>query len=100
MLLLLSPLLTDKPRVINASEDVSLKTEATLDLVCEGEGNPSPSYQWKRNGVVLPHENKTTLSIESVDASHAGVYECILSNKQGDVAVSIKVNIEGERMAF
>ncbi|XP_076153457.1 peroxidasin homolog [Alosa pseudoharengus] len=74
--------------------DVSLKPESRLDLICEGEGNPSPSYLWKHNGAVLASENKTTLSIESVSWTHAGVYECIITNTQGDVTVSIKVDVE------
>ncbi|KAG5278364.1 hypothetical protein AALO_G00098150 [Alosa alosa] len=83
-----------KPRVVNASMDVSLKPESRLDLICEGEGNPSPSYLWKHNRAVLASENKTTLSIESVSWTHAGVYECIITNTQGDVTVSIKVDVE------
>ncbi|XP_062386512.1 cell adhesion molecule 3-like [Sardina pilchardus] len=83
-----------KPIVVNASEDVSLKPDGRLDLICEGESNPSPSYLWKHNGAVLAHANKTTLSIESVSGSHAGVYECVISNREGDVTVSIKVDVE------
>ncbi|XP_063068475.1 uncharacterized protein LOC134459879 [Engraulis encrasicolus] len=85
-----------KPRVVNASGDVVLRAHNRLALMCQGEAYPEPSYQWSHQGVDLDGENNMTLVIEAVNGSHAGVYECLLSNAVGHAAVTMRVTVEDE----
>lgn len=48
-------------------------------------------------GIVTNRVNKklSTLSIESVDASHSGEYSCVASNKAGNVSFSAYLHVNG-----
>jgi hypothetical protein len=58
--------------VVNAGEDL------TLDVLAAGL--PRPRYQWKRNGVLLPGETGSSLTITNIQPSQAGSYQVLLHN--------------------
>ena len=56
---------------------------------CEFEGSPTPSIEWYFNGQPVPSTfgvtiNGNTLTIPSLQLSHSGIYQCIVSNEFGD----------------
>lgn len=40
----------------------------------------------------------STLSIDSVDASHSGIYTCVAENKAGKTSFSAKLNVNGKNL--
>jgi len=59
------------------------KFEFDLDID-EDESIPSPSFQWRLNGVIVSDAaNSKKLSIEEVELRHAGTYTCLVENSEG-----------------
>ena len=67
--------------VIPATETLSVTESVTF--ACIAQGGPSNVFQWSLNGVDLPGENGTMLSITGVDAADVGTYTCTVSNAAG-----------------
>lgn len=51
-------------------------------------GNPTPGYQWRKNGVTIVGATNASYTIPVVDASHAGEYAVIAFNAAGGTTSS------------
>jgi hypothetical protein len=73
------PAIIDSPasRTVFAGDSVSLTVGAT--------GVPAPTYQWKKNGVVIAGATRATLAFASALATNAGRYEAVVTNLLGTV---------------
>lgn len=74
------PVITTQPKdtqVINAGKPVHFTVWAS--------GNPSPKYQWGKNGLGIPKETLNVLTIPSVVMSDSGKYTVVVSNSEGSV---------------
>lgn len=58
---------------------------STEELSVVATGAPTPSYQWRKNGVDLPGANQPTLRLSNVQEASAGVYTVVVSNALGRV---------------
>lgn len=59
-------------------------------------GSPTPSLQWRKDGVNLAGQTAATLTLTNVQASNAGDYTVFVSNSEGSVtsdAVALTVNL-------
>lgn len=63
-------------------QDLQLGEPMTLAGVASGTGL---SYQWLRNGEPLPGANQAQLSIDATLPHHAGTYQLLVSDAQGQV---------------
>ncbi|XP_031417651.1 hemicentin-1 isoform X2 [Clupea harengus] len=90
----------DKPRVIKTSGNVTIDAGKKLELMCVADANPRPSYQWRHKGVVLPNKDKNTLLIDSATADNAGVYECVISNTQGQASAVMSIEVKGSQVGL
>ncbi len=73
--------------------------------VCQGSpasftfvatGNPTPTYQWRRNTVNIPGATSSTYNIPSVNVGQAGSYDCVATNSCSSVtsaAVALDVYV-------
>ncbi|OWF40124.1 protein sidekick-like [Mizuhopecten yessoensis] len=52
-------------------------------MTCRAYANPSPVYQWRKNGSDLPGENNSQLRISQVQRDDAGFYQCMAYNDLG-----------------
>ncbi|XP_062398301.1 carcinoembryonic antigen-related cell adhesion molecule 5-like [Sardina pilchardus] len=82
-----------KPRVLNSTGNMSISVGDKLELSCMADANPSPSFQWKHNGVELLGNNNVHL-IDSFTEDNKGVYECIIRNDQGESSAKMDVKVE------
>ena len=61
-----------------------MSIEAELDqlvnLTCEVSGDPLITYQWTRDGIVLPGEVLPYFLIQEVKPKHRGAYVCVATN--------------------
>ena len=71
-----------------------------LDLNCSAEANPSPTYQWMFNNVILENENNPTLIIESIQPDKGGVYRCTARNIRGEGSVEMRLDVVCELNGF
>ncbi len=84
------PTITTQP----VAREVSRGDAVTFTVVAEGL--PTPTYQWRKDGVEISGETSATLSLSNVQAADAGNYDVVVSNVVGDAtstAVSLTVNV-------
>lgn len=55
----------------------------TATLTVAASGNPSPTYQWKKDGVSIAGATSATLTLSNVQPSDAGSYTAVASNVAG-----------------
>lgn len=72
-----APMITEQPESISVPEGGT----ATFDL--DGNADPEPTFQWRKNGVNIPGATESTLTITSVTPSDAGNYSVVVTNTAG-----------------
>jgi hypothetical protein len=59
-------------------------SNAVFRVVAAGSG--ALTYQWRRNGVVLPGSTSATLAIPNAQLADAGSYTCVITDQTGPVS--------------
>ncbi len=83
------PVFTTQP----VAQTVTAGTGVTFTVVVTG--SPTPTLQWRKDGVVLPGQNSASLALTGVQAADAGAYACVAANSAGtatSAAASLTVN--------
>lgn len=72
-----APAITADPEDQSASvgDDVTFSVSAT--------GNPSPTFQWRKDGAAISGATSSSLLLEDVTLSDQGEYDCIVLNSEG-----------------
>ncbi len=93
--------LSENPNLVSDlnSQDLLLCRGSSLSLQVEAEG-AGVQYQWRLNGMPIL-ENKTaneaSLFIESLDDTHIGMYDCLISSRCGSGTIlssSVSVQLQ------
>ena len=66
----------------------SIAAGSGLSMSVTAAGFPSPTYQWRKNGVSIPGAVASTLSLASAVLADAGSYSCLITNVAGSVTSS------------
>jgi hypothetical protein len=71
------------PRIVRqpASQDRSVGGNSEFSVIAEGE-RPL-TYQWRKDGVVIPAATNSSYSVGSLAAGSAGVYTVVVTNASG-----------------
>ncbi|MBI5693202.1 MAG: immunoglobulin domain-containing protein [Verrucomicrobia bacterium] len=69
------------------SQAVTVGSSVTLSAGITG--TPTPSLQWRRNGIDLPGATSATLTLPSAQVSDAGDYSVVASNSAGSTTSSV-----------
>ncbi|MDO8541957.1 MAG: immunoglobulin domain-containing protein [Opitutaceae bacterium] len=74
-----APAITAQPRgaTVNAGTTVALTVAVT--------GTPTPSYQWRKDGSIVPGGTADTLVLSNIAAANAGNYTVVVSNPSGTI---------------
>ena len=72
------------PSITTHINNVTVLTGQPVNLTCNATGT-DVVYQWMRNGVIISDDNSSVLSINEIKQSDDGIYQCIVSNKGGNV---------------
>ena len=75
-----------KGSAIVSPQDVISNFGDNIMLVCTAMGGPDISFQWEVNGTIVG--NNSVLNLVTIDASHGGNYNCIVSNAAGTDSAS------------
>ena len=65
--------------------DLSVAAGEAAAFVVVADGNPSPAYQWRRDGANIAGEIEAALQIANVSTADAGVYDVVVSNSEGNL---------------
>jgi hypothetical protein len=60
-----------------------------VQLSLVASGSPTPSFQWRKNGLPILGATSSSLSIASYTLSDAGSYDCQLSNACGSTTSAL-----------
>ena len=75
----------------------------TIIFTVVATGTPAPTYQWQKNGVIVPGVTTATLTLPNVQTTDAGVYVVLVTNSAGTVtstAATLTVNATVNAPAF
>ena len=66
-------------------------------LNCTAEGHPAPTYEWYKDGVLIPNEIESVLYIPDPSPEDRGNYTCKAINSEGktDESKPAKLDIAG-----
>lgn len=54
-------------------------------LVVVASGSPAPTYQWRKNGVVIAGATASTLKFEPVTRTDSGTYDVVVTNSKATI---------------
>lgn len=89
-----------KPRFLVEPYDIDAHEGTTIELPCQGEGDPSPEVKWKKDGNSIVPSAKHRFSpsgslfIKKITSQEAGRYECTIRNSFGRVAASALISVK------
>lgn len=73
------------PTIQDPPSSVDTNLISPVNLTCMAEGSPAPSYQWYKDGELVPGETKEYLYIEETQPEDRGNYTCVAINEGGQV---------------
>ena len=55
-----------------------------INLTCTAEGHPAPTYEWYKDGELVPGESRSFLYIRELLPHNRGSYTCVAINSVGN----------------
>ncbi|MBI4664534.1 MAG: immunoglobulin domain-containing protein, partial [Verrucomicrobia bacterium] len=77
---------------VRLQDQIAIRNEP-FTLAVSATGAPQPSYRWQKNGIDLPSETSSRLSVRSADLSDSGAYTVIVSNPAGSASDTATVTV-------
>ncbi|MEM7167509.1 MAG: immunoglobulin domain-containing protein, partial [Planctomycetota bacterium] len=87
--------------VLDVGVPAAISTDPTGLTICDGDpasftvvasGTAPISYQWRRNGTMLPGATSAVFALASATTADAGAYDCVATNACG-TATSVPANL-------
>lgn len=78
-------LATSAPTITLQPANLTVSAGSTATLAVAATGNPTPTYQWRKNFTPLAGATSSTLVLDNVQTTNAGSYDVIVSNDLGSV---------------
>ncbi len=76
------------PSISHQPSKVNTSVGGSASFSVSASGNPSPAYQWRKDGVAIPGATSSSYTLTNISASEAGTYDVVVSNSQGSVTSS------------
>ncbi len=73
------------PAIISHPQNLTRVAGQAATFSVTASGNPSPSYQWQKNGTNIGGATSSSYTIPSVSAANEGSYTVRVSNSQGSL---------------
>ena len=87
--------------MISISEPQTVPSGSSVDISVVAGGTGDFTYQWFRNGMVIPGETDSTLSIQNVRTTDIGLYFCTASNSGGSAnSSSTAISVTSKYIIF
>ncbi len=80
------PLIVQSPPAISSGpSDLSVNVNDSASFSVTATGTAPLSYQWRRNGSVIPGANESTYAIVSAQFADQGDYDVVITNSVGSI---------------
>ena len=93
---------TDKPTETQlTAPSKEAKEGEPFKITCTARANPTPVYQFYRDGKLIRRTSKGVLSFPSIKTEDEGTYRCVPTNKIGEgpeAIVTFTVTVKGKKM--
>lgn len=73
------------PSIVQAPLSQTVIAGATVAFNVTASGTPTPTYQWRKDGVAISGATKSSLILTGVTAANAGSYTVVATNSAGNV---------------
>ena len=73
------------PVIVTQPAAVTANLGSTATFTVTASASPAPTYQWRKDGLVLAGATAATLSLPALTAASAGVYSVVVANSLGSV---------------
>ena len=85
------------PMISQPPENTVTRLGDPIYLNCTAEGHPAPTYEWYKDGVLIPDETESVLYIPEPSPEDRGNYTCKAINSEGETDESkpAKLDIAG-----
>ena len=85
------------PEIRHPPESAVVDLATSVKLTCMAEGHPAPTYEWYKDGVLIPGETISFLYIGETAPSDRGNYTCKATNSKAETDQSrpAKLDIQG-----
>jgi hypothetical protein len=77
------------PAVTTQPSSLTRCTGASASFTIAFSGSPTPTLQWRKNGIDISGATNATYSIASVSSGDQGNYDCVVTNSCGSVTSNI-----------
>jgi hypothetical protein len=69
--------------IVAALAFAGLPVGSRVTYFATADGTPAPSFQWKKDGVLIPGATEATYVIPVLGPEHGGTYVAIATNSEG-----------------
>ena len=83
----------NQPQFTTVPSGSRLSVGAPLSLTVVVTGTPTPTLQWRHDGVAINGATSATLDLGTADLAEMGLYDCVATNSEG-IAVTPAVLVE------
>ena len=86
-----------KPEIKQSPMNTTANLATLINLTCTAEGHPAPTYEWYKDGVLIPGEIQSFLYISELLPEDRGNYKCKAINSLGNMtSEQAKLEIPGK----
>lgn len=73
------------PTIVSQPQTQSVAVNASVTFLVVANGNPSPSYQWRKDGANIVGATSPNLTLNNVQSNNAGTYSVVVTNAVSSV---------------
>ncbi len=77
------------PEITSPPQSLASSIGSEVTFTVTANADPSPTYQWRKNGAPIPGATGASLTLSSISSTDAGNYSVIVTNTLGSTTSSI-----------
>lgn len=81
---------------ITIGEKLTVLDKSNVSIECLGNGIPSPSLSWSKDGLKLESAQSNVIHLSRVSLEDAGLYTCSMENFLGSDSQSVVLSVKGK----